>query len=481
MTGPRRYDAVIVGSGPNGLAAAVALAKAGHSVKVVEGQATLGGGTRTLPLTLPGFAHDVCSAIHPLAAASPFFASLDLAKHGVEFIHSPHPLAHPLDGGRAVVLHRSIEETAEGLGRDAKKYLALVKPFVEHFEDLKPLLFNPLTKPPLRNPFLAARFGFHALRSAVDFALNEFETEEAHALFAGCAAHSFSPLTEAFTASFALALAVTGHAVGWPLIRGGSQRLADALAQVLEDNGGEVELNHPVTTFAELPPARLVLFDTHAEVMARVCTERELPRGYLTRLRERKRAPGVFKIDYALDGPMPWRNAEVARAATVHVGGTLDELRESEAAPEAGRVPTAPYVLCAQQSLFDPTRAPPGHHTFWAYCHVPNGNDDDLRPALEAQLERFAPGFSDRVLHRSIKRGGDFEKANQSQLGGDIAGGTLTGLHLLVRPTLRLPYTTPNERILICSGSAPPGPGVHGMCGYGAAEVAKKRLRSTSE
>ena len=344
------------------------------------------------------------------------------------------------------------------------------------YESLKPLLFNPLTRPPVRSPLVAARFGVHALKSAVDFACDEFETEEARALMAGCAAHSFSPLTEPLTASFALVLAITGHAVGWPLIRGGSQVLSDALAAMLREAGGEIEVSRPISALRELPEARLVLFDTHAEVMARVCGE-ALPASYHRALSRFRRGCGVFKIDYALDAPVPWASEAAARAATIHVGGTLDQVAESEASPAAGRTPREPYVLCAQQSLFDDTRAPAGLHTFWAYCHTPNGNDEDLTDVLEAQLEKYAPGFRRHVLARSVKRNVDVEAGNASYVGGDISGGAVSGLQLFARPTLRMPYSTPNPKILICSSSAPPGPGVHGMCGYWAATEALKRLR----
>lgn len=471
-----RLDAVVVGSGPNGLAAALTLAQAGHSVTVFEGQSTIGGGARTLPLTLPGFRHDLCSAIHPMAAASPFFNSLGLAQHGVDFIHSPYPLVHPLSDGRAAVLHRSVEETAAGLGADEARYLKLFKPLVEHFESIKPLIFNPITHPPRGHPLIAARFGLNALRSASDFAFDELETEEGRALMAGCAAHSFSPLTDPLTASFSLVLAVAAHAVGWPLIRGGSQSLIDALLKLLRAAGGEVEVNRPITSLRELPDSKLVLFDTHAEVMARIAGD-ALPAAYHRALGRFRRGCGVFKVDYALDAPVPWSASAARDAATIHLGGTLEEVIESEAAPSAGRTSRKPYVLCAQQSQFDDSRAPHGQHTFWAYCHVPNGNNDDLTSVLEAQIERFAPGFSQHVLHRSVKRSGDFETSNASYVGGDISGGSVGGLQLFARPTLRLPYTTPNPRLLICSSSAPPGPAVHGMCGHWAAKLAIKRLR----
>lgn len=469
-------DALVIGAGPNGLAAAVRLAQAGHSVRVLEAQPMPGGGARSAALTLPGFAHDVCSAIHPLAAASPFFRSLRLEQAGLELVHGEVPLVHPLDG-RAAVLRRSVEETAAGLGADERAYRALLGPLVDGFEDLAPLLFNPLTRPPLRAPLLAARFGLGALRSAAALARSRFVTEEARALFAGCAAHSFAPLTSPLTASFGLVLQVLGHAVGWPLIRGGSGALVRALVDRLQALGGELEVGRPVSRLAELPEARLVLFDTHAEVMARVCGE-ALPASYRRALASFRRGPGVFKLDYALSGPMPWARPECARAPTVHLGGALDELVASEAAPAAGRVPGRPFVLVAQQSLFDASRAPPGRHTLWAYCHVPNGSTEDATAAIEAQLERYAPGFSTRVLARAARRPADLEAGNASLVGGDICGGAVEGRQLIVRPAWGRPYATPNPKVLLCSSSAPPGPGVHGMCGYWAAELALRRLRA---
>lgn len=472
----KRWDAVVVGSGPNGLAAAVALARAGHSVLVLEGQSTLGGGARTLELTLPGFRHDLCSAIHPLAFASPFFEELELQKHGVEFIHSPVPVAHPLDGGRAAVLERGVEATAARLGPDERAWRSLMGPLVRDFEVLRRLVLNPVARPPLEDALAAARFGVAALQSAFWFAEETFETKEAKALLAGCAAHASVPLTEPLTNAVALVLAVTAQAIGWPLVRGGSQRLADALTALLLRNGGEVRRDTPVTSLTELPESKVVLFDTHAEVVERLCGD-ALPAWYRTVLRGFRRAPGVFKLDYALSGPMPWLATEVRGAATVHLGGTLPELAEAEAQVARGEVPTRPYVLVAQQSLFDDSRAPSGQHTLWAYCHVPNGSVADARVAIEEQLERYAPGFQSLVLARAAKRTTHLEAMNAAYVGGDISGGSVEGAQLMFRPAPGFSHATPNPRLFLCGASTPPGPGVHGMCGYWAAQAALERLR----
>lgn len=475
----KRWDAVVIGSGPNGLAAAITLARAGHSVKVFEGQPTFGGGARSLPLTVPGFVHDVCSAIHPLAAASPFFSSLPLEAHGVRFVHSEFPVVSPLDGGAAAVLERSVEATAARLGVDERAYLELMRPLVDRFEDLRPLIFNPITRPPLGAPLSAMRFGLAALESAVGFVESRFQDPRTKALFGGCAAHSFTPLTSPLTNAFGLILSLTGHVVGWPFVEGGSQRLIDGLCSILREAGGELEANQPITSLAQLPPHRVALFDTHAQVMTRVCGE-ALPASYRARVERFKRGPGVFKVDYALDGPMPWTNPEARRTSCLHVCGTIEELTESERAPAEGRVPETPFVLVAQHSPFDRSRAPEGKHTLWAYCHVPNGSTVDMTERLEAQLERFAPGFRRLVLARHTKNTVDLEASNASYLGGDISSGAVEGLQLFFRPVVGLPYVTPNERVLLCSSSAPPGPGVHGMVGSWAAQVALERLRGAS-
>jgi|APLak6261679142_1056127.scaffolds.fasta_scaffold00015_76 phytoene dehydrogenase-like protein len=471
----KKWDAVVVGSGPNGLSAAVALARAGRSVKVIEGQPTLGGGARTLPLTLPGFQHDLCSAIHPMAAASPFFQELELRKLGVEFVHSPFAFVHPLRGERAAILERGVEATAARLGADEKAWLRVMRPLVRDFEVLKQFMFNPVTKPPLGAPIAAANFGLKALQSAFWFAEENFETEEAKALLAGCAAHSFSALTNPLTNAFGLLLAVAGQAVGWPLVRGGSQKIIDALVALLLRNGGEIERDRPIHSLGELPDAKVVLFDTHAHVVERICGE-ALPGWYRALLRNFKRAPGVFKLDYALSGPMPWLAEASRHAATLHLGGRLPEIAESEARLARGELPERPYVLVAQQSLFDDTRAPSGQHTLWAYCHVPNGSDVDATREIELQLERYAPGFQKLVLAKTAKRTSHMEEMNAAYVGGDISGGAVEGLQIFMRPAVGFSYATPNPKLLICSSSTPPGPAVHGMCGYWAAQTALQRL-----
>ncbi len=475
----KRWDAVVVGSGPNGMAAAVALARAGHSVKVIEGQPTLGGGARTLPLTLPGFQHDLCSAIHPMAMGSPFFQELELEKHGVEFVHSPFALVHPLAGDHAVVLERSVEATAARLGADEQAWLRVMRPLVRDFEVLKRFMYYPATKPPLGSPIAAANFGLKALQSAYWFAEENFETDEAKALLAGCAAHSFSSLMTPLTNAFAMLLAVAGQAVGWPLVRGGSQKIIDAMVALLLRNGGEIERDRPIRALSDLPDAKLVLFDTHAHVVEQICGD-ALPGWYRALLRNFKRAPGVFKLDYALSGPMPWKAQACHQAATLHLGGTMREVAESESRLDRGELPERPYVLVAQQSLFDDSRAPQGQHTLWAYCHVPNGSDVDATAQLEAQLERFAPGFQSLVLAKTAKRTSHMEAMNAAYVGGDISGGSVEGLQVVMRPAPGFSYATPNPKLLICSSSTPPGPAVHGMCGYWAAQVALEKLRTLS-
>ena len=470
----RAYDALVIGSGPNGLAAAVAIAQAGCSVAVIEAEPTLGGGARSAELTLPGFVHDLCSAIHPLAVGSPFLRTLPLAEHGLEWIHPPAPLAHPLDDGSAAVLERSLEETGKALGPDAAAWQRLMGPLVRGAENLFADALGPLRLP--RHPLLLTLFGLRALRSARGLADSWFRGAHARALFAGNAAHAILPLEQMLTSAIGLMLAVAGHAVGWPLPRGGSQKITDALVSYLRSLGGEVVAGWRVQGLDELPPAKALLFDVAPRNLVRICGDRFSTR-YRRQLLNFRHGPGVFKIDWALDGPIPWKAAACARAATVHLGGTLEEIAATERAVWQGEHPQRPFVLVAQQSLFDPTRAPAGQHTGWAYCHVPNGSTTDMTAAIEGQMERFAPGFRDRILARSVLAPADFERHNANYIGGDIAGGVTDLWQLFTRPAPRLvPYSTPDPRIFLCSSSTPPGAGVHGMCGYFAARAALRTV-----
>ena len=468
-------DAIVVGSGPNGLAAAIALARAGRTVRVIEAEGTPGGGARSAELTLPGFVHDICSAIHPLGVGSPFFRRLPLAAHGLTWIHPPAPLAHPFDDGTAAMLERSIEATTATFDRsaDAAAYRRLMAPVVADADKLLDEILGPLKLP--RHPLALARFGALAILPARVLARLLFRGEPARALFAGLAAHAIQPLDRPVTAAFGLVLGMLGHAVGWPLPRGGSQSIADALASCLRSLGGEVVTGRRVHSLNDLPPARAILFDVTPRQLLRIAGP-AFPAGYRRKLAGYRYGPGVFKVDWALDGPIPWQAPACARAATVHLGGTLEEIADGEAAIGRGEHPERPFVLLAQQSLFDPSRAPAGQHTAWAYCHVPNGSRVDMAARIEAQIERFAPGFRDRVLARSVMPPALLEQRNANYVGGDINGGVQDLRQLFSRPTLRLvPYSTPAKRIYICSSSTPPGGGVHGMCGYAAARAALRR------
>ena len=462
--------AVVVGSGPNGLAAGIALAEAGRSVTVLEGADRLGGGCRSEELTLPGFVHDTCSTVHSLALASPFLSTLPLAEHGLELVHPSAPLAHPLDDGSAVMLERSVDETARGLGADAAAYRRLFGPLVLSAEELFGQILGPLRPP--RHPLVMARFGAGALRSASGLARSRFTGERARALFAGCAAHSMLSLTTPASAAFGMVLAVTAHRVGWPVARGGSQRLVDALASQLRSLGGEIQTARWVESLDEVEAHTPVLLDVTPRQLLRLAGAR-LPAGYGRRLGRYRYGPGVFKLDWALEAPIPWSAAEVLRAGTVHLAGTLDEIVASEEAAVRGRHADRPFVLLVQPTLFDPTRAPDGRHTAWAYCHVPQGSTRDMTEAIESQVERFAQGFRDLILGRSVMDSAEVERRNPNYVGGDINGGVQDLRQLFTRPVPRLdPYSTPLRGLYLCSSSTPPGGGVHGMCGYHAARSA---------
>jgi phytoene dehydrogenase-like protein len=465
------YDAVVIGSGPNGLAAAIVLARAGRSVLVREAADTLGGGVRSEALTLPGFVHDTCSTIYPLGAGSPVFRRLPLAEHGLEWVHSGAALAHPLDGGRAALLERDVDATAAGLGRDADAYRKLFGPLVRDWPALERAILRPLVRMP-RHPVALGRFGLSALRSAEGLARARFRGEHARALFAGCSAHSTLRLDRSPSASFGLVLTTAAHTAGWPVVRGGAQALADALASYLRSLGGEIETGARVESLAELASARAVLADVSPRELLRLGGE-GLPPRYRRALERYRYGPGSFKLDLALDGPVPWAAPEVGRAACVHVGGTLEEVAAAERAPWEGRPAERPFVLLAQQSVADTSRAPEGKHTVWAYCHVPNGSTFDMTERIEAQIERFAPGFRDRILGRAVTTPGDFERRNPNLAGGDINAGAQDLPQLLFRPVPQLvPYTTPVPGLFLCSASTPPGGGVHGLCGFGAAQAA---------
>lgn len=467
------FDAIVVGAGPNGLAAAIELARAGVSVQVIEANATIGGGARTEELTLPGFHHDVCSAIHPMAIVSQFFRTLPLAQHGLVWLESPLAIAHPLEDGSAAVLELSVDKTAETLGSDAKAYRSLMAPLVRNSSKLFSEVMRPVRLIP-RHPFVMARFGFEALRPA-EWVARRFKTEAARTLFLGCSAHSFVPLDWFGSASFGIVLALAGHTTGWPCAKGGSQAISTALASYLQSLGGEIRTSETIRSMADVPQSRAVIFDVTPRQLAQIAGS-ALPSRYVRRLERFRYGPGVFKLDYALDGPIPWRNEECTRSATVHLG-TADDIVRHEAAIWRGEMTDRPFVLVAQQSLFDNTRAPAGKHTAWVYCHVPHGSTEDASAIVERQIERFAPGFRDRILERHTMNTAEYQAHDANLIGGDIAGGANMLSQFVVRPFLRRdPYSTPNPRIYIGSSSTPPGGGVHGMCGYWAARSALRNV-----
>lgn len=466
-------DAVVVGAGPNGLAAAIELARAGRSVCVVERADEVGGGTRTAELTLPGFHHDICSAVHPLAAGSPFLHGLALDRYGLELVAPDLDAAHPLDDGTAVAFRRSLTETAAGLGVDGGRYARLLGPFAESWPQLANAILGPPRVP--RDPLLTARFGLLGALPAAAVARTLFTDARARALLAGMAAHAIRPLSAPGTGAFALVLMALGHAVGWPVVRGGSQQLAAAMRALLESLGGEVQTGREIRSLRELPDASVALFDVSPRQLVAICGE-ELPWRYRLALERYRYGPGVFKLDYALAGPVPWRAPECARAGTVHLGGTFEEIAAGELQVSRGSHPQRPYVLLSQQSLVDATRAPPGRQTLWAYCHVPNGSEVDMTAAIEGQIERFAPGFKELVLARAARGPAQFEAENPNYVGGDINNGLASLRQTLARPVIRAcPYSTPHPKLFLCSAATPPGGGVHGLCGYHAARAVLRR------
>jgi phytoene dehydrogenase-like protein len=463
--------ACVIGAGPNGLAAAIVLAQAGLQVDVLEAEPTAGGAVRTLELTLPGFRHDFGAAVYPLGIGSPFFSSLPLADHGLEWIHSPAPLAHPLDDGTAVILERDLSAARESLGADGAAWDKLMRPFVERWAEFAPEVLGPVSFFP-RHPWLVARFGMVAFQSAEGVA-GRFRSERTRALFAGLAAHSFLSMDEPLSGAFGMLMAVPAHAVGWPIPRGGAQSLTNALCGILSTFEGKVNTSSPVESLAALENYDLLLCDLTPRKLAEIGRQR-FSEGYKRRLERYRYGAGVFKLDYALNAPIPWKASECLRAATVHLGGSFEEIAASEKAVRSGTHAEHPFVLLAQPSLFDSARAPAGKHTAWAYCHVPNGSKEDMLEKLENQIERFAPGFRECVMGRRVFSPEGLEGMDANLVGGDIAGGALDMRQFLFRPTWRH-YATSARDIYICSASTPPGGGVHGMCGYHAAKRALAR------
>ena len=465
--------AAVIGAGPNGLAAAIVLAQAGLQVEVFEAEPQPGGAARTLPLTLPGFLHDFGSAVHPMAAGSPFFTSLPLQNYGLDWIHSPAPLAHPLDDGTAVVLERDLSDAEATLGKDGRQWRRLMGPFAEHWTELATEILRPvhlLT----RHPFLMARLGALGFPSAIALSQHWFKNPRTRALFAGLAAHSVLALDEPLSASFGLVLGAAAHAVGWPIPRGGAGAITNALCGYLTSMGGTVRTSMRIDNLSALANYDIILCDITPRQLLRIAGDR-LSAAYTRQLERYRYGPGVFKVDYALSAPIPWKARECQRAATIHLGGTIEEIAASEEAMRHGHHAERPFVLLAQPTLFDPTRAPQDRHVAWAYCHVPNGCELDMLPRLEAQIERFAPGFRDCVLARRVFTPATLEGMDANLVGGDIGGGAVDLRQFLFRPTRRH-YATSDRNLYLCSSSTPPGGGVHGMCGYNAAKLSLARL-----
>ncbi|MGE9314067.1 phytoene desaturase family protein [Niabella sp. CJ426] len=468
-----KYDAIVVGSGPNGLAAAIRLQQSGHSVLLIEGKDQVGGGLRTSELTLPGFQHDVCSAIHPMAIHSPFLSSLPLTDFGLEYVHSAIAAAHPFDGGNAAYVTNSIGDTAKALGKDEQVYLDLIGPVIENWPFIIDNILAPLRFP--AHPFKLARFGLKALRSASAIA-DKFSTKEGRGLWAGMAAHSIQPLTNVSTAAIGLVLSAAAHIKGWPMAKGGSQAIAHAMAAYFKHLGGTVQTGQWIQSVDELPRARALVFDVTPAQLLKIAGHR-FNSFYRSQLQRYRYGMGVFKIDWALSGPIPFLAEPCRKAATVHIGGTFEEIALSESNASSGKMVDKPFVLLAQQSLFDVSRAPGGQHTAWGYCHVPNGSAADMTEVIEQQVERFAPGFKKMILARHTMNAQQMETYNPNYIGGDINGGIIDIRQLYTRPSLSLtPYRTSDKQIYICSSSTPPGGGVHGMCGYHAAQTILKDL-----
>jgi phytoene dehydrogenase-like protein len=461
-------DAIVIGAGPNGLSAAIALARAGCRVVVFEALDRIGGGAASDASTLPGFVHDTCSAVHPFAVASPFWQTLPLNQFGLAWIAPPAEVAHPLDAAPAAIAWRSLDRTADELGRDGARYRAMVGPVVRDWDRLVTTILGPPRLP--RHPVALARFGLRALQPASSLASRQFVGAAAPALLAGMAAHAMLPLDRFPTGAVALIFAALAHTGGWPFPAGGAQRLSDALAALLRSLGGDIVTGVRVGNVDDLPPARAVLCDLSPRPLLRIAGHR-FPPSFRAQLERYRYGVGVFKVDWALDAPIPWKDSRVAAAGTVHVGGTLDEVAASERDAWNGRHAERPFVLLSQPSLFDPSRAPAGRHTAWGYCHVPHGSTTDMLPRIEAQIERFAPGFRDRVLARQVTTPADLERRNPNLVGGDIGMGVMDWRQMLARPSLRT-YSTPARGIYLCSAATPPGVGVHGMCGYFAARAA---------
>ncbi len=466
-------SAVIVGSGPNGLACGIALAKAGVKVEIFESSLIAGGGLRTEELTLPGFHHDVFSAVYPMTLASPFFKSLPLHEHGLEWVHSPAVVAHPFDGGTSALFFRSVKETASRLGKDQNTYESFFQDFSNRSEDLMEEIMGPVIHAP-KHPFLLSHFGLNALRSAESFSYR-FLDERTRGLWAGIAAHAAIPLTSLASSAAGLVLQIAGHAEGWPIPKGGAKSLAAALISYFESLGGVIHTGVKIDLVDQLPKSKFIFFDLTPRQILKIVGSTLKP-STQKRFQEYKYGVGVFKMDWALSGPIPWASKECALAATVHLGGTFQEIKDSEDGPNLGKTSSAPYVLLCQPSLFDSTRAPAGKHTAWAYCHVPNGDITDVSEKIEKQIERFAPGFKKLILKRNILNPSALENLNSNLVGGDISGGLIKGGQLFFRPAFSLtsPYAIEGGKYFICSSSTPPGPGVHGMCGFRAAQTALK-------